>query len=365
MYQPNPAGRPAILTRRLLPLVVAQGCGGFNDNLVKNALVFLALFQLGEGGIAFSALAGALLIAPYILLSATAGALADRMPKRTLIVRLKVFEIGLMLLAGLGFLTGSVGLLLGVILGLGIQAALFGPVKYAILPEHLRHDELIAGNGALEAATFVTIVLGTVAGGALILLAGGATLVAALGAAAALLGLLAALGIPPTVAAAPVTPVEANLAGASWRCVRDAFAHRPIRLSLLGLSGFWTVGSTIITALPVVARDTLGGTGGVLTLLLVVFALGVGAGSLLCSRLLRGEISPRHVPFAAAGLGILTGAFALLAAALGPDAPRLVVRSVGQQDVAGRHDVHQPRHADRRSRIKGQWVQVARVDPPP
>ncbi|MCR0985077.1 acyl-[ACP]--phospholipid O-acyltransferase [Roseomonas populi] len=332
MNQPIPEGRPAILTRRLLPLVVAQGCGGFNDNLVKNALVILALFRLGEGGIAFSALAGALLIAPYILLSATAGALADRMPKRTLIVRLKVFEVGLVLLAGLGFLTGSVGLLLGVILGLGIQAALFGPVKYAILPEHLRHDELIAGNGAIEAATFVTIVLGTVAGGALILLTDGATLVAALGAGAALLGLVAALRIPPTVAAAPGTPVETNLVRASWHCVRDAFAHRPIRLSILGLSGFWTVGSTVITALPVVARDTLGGTGGVLTLFLVVFALGVGAGSLLCARLLRGEVSPRHVPLAALGLGILTGAFALLAAALGPVAaggPVDLFRSAG------------------------------------
>ncbi|MBI0539529.1 acyl-[ACP]--phospholipid O-acyltransferase [Roseomonas sp. KE2513] len=326
------AGRPAILTRRLLPLVVTQACGAFNDNLVKNALVVLALFRLGEGGIGFSALAGALLIAPYILLSATAGSLADRMPKRALIVRLKVFEIGLMLLAGLGFLTGSVTLLLGVILGLGIQSALFGPVKYAILPEHLRQDELIAGNGAIEAATFVAIVIGTVAGGAFILLPTGATLVASLGGAAAAAGLVAALALPPTTAVAPGTPVEANLARAAWSCVRGAFASRPIRLSIFGLSGFWTVGATIITALPVVARDTLGGTGGVLTLFLVIFAAGVGVGSLLCSRLLRGEVSPRYVPFAAAGLGLLTGAFALVAAALGPAAaggPMDLFRSAG------------------------------------
>ncbi len=333
MTHSSMGGRPAVLTRRLLPLVVTQACGAFNDNLVKNALVVLALFKLGEGGIGFSALAGALLIAPYILLSATAGALADRMPKGALIVRLKLLEAGLMLLAGLGFLTGSVGLLLAVILGLGVQAALFGPVKYAILPEHLRHDELIAGNGAVEAATFVAIVLGTVAGGALILLLAGPALVAALGAAVAALGLLAALRLPPTVAAAPGTPVEANLVRASWRCVRDAVASRPVRLSILGLSGFWTVGATVITALPVVARDTLGGTGGVLTLFLVVFAAGVGAGSVLCARLLGGEVSPRHVPFAAAGLGLLTGAFALLAAALGPAAatggPADLLGSVG------------------------------------
>jgi len=310
--------RPAILTRRLLPLVATQACGAFNDNLVKNALVVLALFRLGAGGVGLSALAGALLIAPYVLLSATAGALADRMPKKALIVRLKALEIGLMALAALGFLTGSVALLLAVILGLGIQSALFGPVKYAVLPEHLRHDELVAGNGAVEAATFVAIVLGTVAGGALILLPDGAALVAGLGAAVSILGLLAAWRLPPTVAAAPGTPLDANLARAALRCVREAFASRPIRLSILGLSGFWTVGSTVVTALPVVARDALGGTGGVLTLFLVVFAAGVGAGSILCARLLRGEVSPRHVPFAAAGLGLLTGAFALLAAALGP-----------------------------------------------
>ena len=168
-------------TRRLWPLVLAQSCGALNDNLVKNAMVVLALFELSIGGVGLSALAGALFIAPYILLSATAGKLADRFPKPRVILVYKLAEVLLMAAAAAAFLTESVPGLLVVLTGLGVQATLFGPVKYGLLPEHLADDELVAGNGVIEATTFLSIVCGTVAGGALILLPHGTVWVGAAG----------------------------------------------------------------------------------------------------------------------------------------------------------------------------------------
>ena len=140
-------------TRRLGPLVLAQSCGAFDDNFVKNAMVVLAVFKLGAGDAGLSLLAGALFIAPYILLSATAGKIADRFPKPAVIRIYKAAEVGLMIGAAAAFLTESLPALLAVLIGLGVQAALFGPVKYGILPEQLAEDELVAGNGAIEAST--------------------------------------------------------------------------------------------------------------------------------------------------------------------------------------------------------------------
>src|SRR4051794_40839369 len=190
-------------TRRLGPLVLAQACGALNDNLVKNAMVVLAIFQLSIGGAGLSALAGALFIAPYALLSATAGKLADRFEKPLLIRIYKAAEVGLMILAALAFLSGNVPALLAVLVGLGIQAALFGPVKYGVLPELLAEEELIAGNGAIEATTFLSIVAGTVAGGGLILLNGGTAIVGIVGVVLAVLGLFGAMRVPQAAAADP------------------------------------------------------------------------------------------------------------------------------------------------------------------
>ena len=204
-------------TRRLWPLALTQSCGALNDNLVKNAMVVLALFQLGIGGAGLSALAGALFIAPYILLSATAGKLADRFSKPRVILVYKVAELLLMAAAAAAFLTESVPGLLVVLTGLGVQATLFGPVKYGLLPEHLAEDELVAGNGVIEATTFLSIVCGTVAGGALVLLPHGTAWVGAAGMALSLLGLFAAMQDPAvagrrSVAAHHAEPVRRDLA---------------------------------------------------------------------------------------------------------------------------------------------------------
>jgi len=291
-----------LASRRLGPLCAAQACGAFNDNLAKNAMVVLAIFQLGSGGTGLSALAGALFIAPYALLSATAGQLADRYDKSRLIRIMKLAEIALMLVAGAGFLTGSVPLLLAVLFGLGVQATMFGPLKYGILPDHLADDELVAGNGLVEASTFLAILAGTIAGSALVLLPGGTFIVSAAGLAVSALGLVAALGIPRAPAADASLRIGWNIFRETGLVMRQASGNRPVWLSILALSWFWAMGGTLLTEFPAVVRDALGADGHVVSLLLGVFSVGVGVGSLLCARLLHGEISARHVPFAALGL---------------------------------------------------------------
>jgi acyl-[acyl-carrier-protein]-phospholipid O-acyltransferase/long-chain-fatty-acid--[acyl-carrier-protein] ligase len=304
-------------TRRLWPLALAQSCGALNDNLVKNAIVVLALFKLGIGGAGLSALAGALFIAPYVLLSATAGKLADRFPKPRVVLACKAAEVILMLAAAAAFLTESVVGLFAVLAGLGMQAALFGPVKYGLLPEQLAEDELVAGNGVIEATTFLSIVCGTVAGSALVQLDRGTAWVGVTGVVLSLIGLLAAARIPFSPAAEPSLYIGPNLVAETWRVVRHAAGIRSIWLCVLGLSWFWTMGATLMIEFPVVARDTLHSDGTVLTLQLAVFAVGVGVGSMHCARLLDGEVSPRFVPFAALGISLFCWDFATSAAAAG------------------------------------------------
>ena len=333
----NPTPPLSLLkTRRLWPLVLAQSCGALNDNLVKNAMVVLAIFKLGAGGAGLSALAGALFIAPYILISATAGKVADRFAKPRLIRVYKAAEVGLMLAAALAFLAESVSGLLIVLVGLGVQAALFGPVKYGILPEHLAEEELVAGNGVIEASTFLAIVIGTVAGGALVLLPGGTAIVGTVGVLLSLCGLFGAFRVPARPAAYPALEIGANIFTATWDVVRHAAARRAIWLSLLALSWFWTIGAILLTEFPIVARDTLGSGGSVLTLLLAVFALGTGAGSIGCAYWLKGEVSPRHVPFAAFGISVFCWDFAHAAGAAGvlPDAWAVLAAPAGWRMLA-------------------------------
>ena len=308
-----------LMSRRLGPLCLAQTCGAFNDNLIKNAMIVLAMFKLSGGGsgAGLAALAGALFIAPYAFLSATAGQLADKFDKSRLIRVLKAAEVVLMAAAAFGFATSSVPVLLAILFGLGVQAAMFGPLKYGILPDHLGEHELVAGNGLIEASTFMAILAGTVAGGALVLLDAGPGIVGAAGVAISMLGLAAAFVIPAAQPADRSLRIGWNIARETYTIVRQAAANRAVWLSILGLSWFWAIGATLLSEFPAIARDTLGADGHVVTLLLTMFAIGIGTGSILCSTLLRGEVSARYVPFAAFGITLFTwdfGSAALIAA---------------------------------------------------
>ena len=298
-----------IRSRRLAPLLLTQTLGAINDNLFKNALVVLVLFHAATGGPALVAAAGGVFIFPYVLLSATAGQIADRFEKQRTIVWVKVAEVALMALAALGFLLGSTPLLFAVLFGLGVQATFFGPLKYSILPSHLPEQELVAGNGLIEAGTFLGILVGTIAGGALFALPHGPAIVSVAGLTIALAGVASALAIPAAPSSAPGLSVGWNVVKETAGLLRTARANRPVWLCLLGLSWFWAVGATLLAELPTLVRDDLGADAHVVTLMLAFFSVGVGLGSVGCARLLKGAVTARFVPFAAIGLSVFIGDF--------------------------------------------------------
>ena len=315
-----------LATRRFAPLFWTQALGGFNDNLFKQAMALLVAYRAGASSgldpASLTALAGGTFVAPFIFLSAFAGSLADRMDKAVLARRLKLLEIALMVLAALALLSGNLVFLFGVLFLLGCQAALFGPVKYALLPAHLKTEELVTGNALVESATFVAILLGSILGGWLIGTASGTWIVAASLLVVAVLGYGASRFIP---AAAPASSWHDS--GGTLAILREAKADRTVWLSILGISWFWTLGATLLSFVPPLARDYLGGGESVASFLLGLFSIGIGVGSLLCARQLKGEITPRPVPFASLALSLGLVVFALATAAL--PAPAATGQSLG------------------------------------
>ncbi len=312
-------------TRRFAPLFWTQALGGFNDNLFKQAMALLVAFQAGAASgldpASLTALAGATFVAPFIFLSAFAGTLADSMDKAVLARRLKLLEIALMVLAAGALLSGHLVPLFAVLFLLGCQAALFGPVKYALLPAHLRPEELVSGNALVESATFVAILLGSILGGSLIGSQGGAAIVSGALLVFAAAGYLASRFIPQAL------PAEAAPHGTGTLAVlREARGNRTVWLSILGISWFWVIGATLLSFVPPLARDYLGGSEAVASCLLAIFSVGIAAGSLLCAKRLKGEITPRPVPFAALALSFGLAVFAAAAAAL--PAPAAMGQSV-------------------------------------
>ncbi|HLY55787.1 MAG TPA: acyl-[ACP]--phospholipid O-acyltransferase [Stellaceae bacterium] len=294
-------------TRRFLPLFLTQALGALNDNIFRNALVALVMIRHLDPTLIL--LTGGLLFLPYALFSLTAGQLADRFNKAMLMRLTKVFELLLMFVALWGFWIDSVTVLMAFMFGVGVQAAFFGPLKYGILPDHLTEQELVGGNALVEAGTYVAIMVGTIAGSWLVAQSHGTSLVPALGIAVAAAGLVASWYVPPTRPAAPDLRISWNAPLETWRLVRLATRNRPVWLSILGLSWFWTFGLIVLSELPEIVNG-LKAEELVFTVLLTVFAVGVGCGSILVGRLLKGDISARHVPFAAVGLTVFAVDFA-------------------------------------------------------
>jgi 1-acyl-sn-glycerol-3-phosphate acyltransferase len=295
--------------RRFAPFFWTQFLGAGNDNVYKNALVIFVAFQ-AAALTAFSSndlvnIAAAVFIAPFMLFSATAGQLADKFEKSRLIRLIKIFEIAIMVVGAIGFYRRDL-VLLFVALGLmGVHSTLFGPVKYAILPQHLRNDELVGGNGLVEMGTFVAILLGGIVGGLVIaikpdgpLFAGAVTI------AIAIAGYLVSRGIPETPAVAPALRINWNPVTETWRNLRFAHGNRVVWLSMLGISWFWFYGATYLTQFANFTKDVLGGDEHVATLLLALFSIGIGVGSLMCERLSGHKVEIGLVPFGSIGLSV-------------------------------------------------------------
>ncbi len=294
-------------SRRFLPLFVTQSLGAFNDNVFKNAIVFLVTFsmaqQTGINAPLMVAAAAGVFIFPFFLFSASAGQIADKYDKAWLIRILKLTEIAIMLVASLGFLLGNVWFLLVVLFLMGTQSTFFGPIKYGILPEQLSSDELIAGNAWVQSGTFIAILLGTVAG-KLVLDDLGVYLVSTVILVVAVFGWFSARFIPSTGPAAPDLEIDYNPFTSTWEMLRYAKSQKNIFLIILAISWFWFIGATFLTEITPFAKEVLGGDQNLATLLLVLFSVGMALGSLLCNSMLKGEVHATFVPLGALGMTI-------------------------------------------------------------
>jgi 1-acyl-sn-glycerol-3-phosphate acyltransferase len=293
-------------TRRFAPFFVTQFLGAFNDNLFKNALVVLLTFHAASWTTlapeVLTNLAAGIFIVPFFLFSATAGQLADKYDKAKLARLVKVLEMLIMGVAALGFFMHSLTVLLGALFLLGLHSTLFGPVKYAILPQHLREDELVGGNALVETGTFVAILVGTLAGGLLAGAAGHPSWVAFAGLLVAAAGFLASFGIPSAPAPVPGLVVNLNPVSETWRNIGFARQNRTVFLSILGISWFWLYGALFLAQFPVYAKNVLGGNETSVTLLLATFTVGIGLGSMLCEKLSGQHVEIGLVPFGSIGL---------------------------------------------------------------
>ena len=297
--------------RRFGPFFLTQFLGAANDNLFKFAFTLLATYHAAQwGGLAPSTagfVIGATFIAPFVLFSATSGQIADKLDKARLIRFVKEFEIAVMGVAAAGFLSQSAALLYGCVFLMGLHSTIFGPVKYAYLPQQLQAEELTGGNGMVEMGTFVAILLGTMAAGALMgRSANGPAYVAAATLAAAALGRLAAHFIPSSPAPEPGLRVNWNPFTETWRNLQVARGNRSVFLSLLGISWLWFCGSIFLTAFTPFTREVIGGNESVVTLLLAVFSTGIGLGSLLCERLSGRKVEIGLVPFGSFGMTLFS-----------------------------------------------------------
>ncbi|MDH3612278.1 MAG: MFS transporter [Gammaproteobacteria bacterium] len=295
--------------RRFLPFFITQFLGALNDNVFRNGLVILITFQgvlvLGMNHSQLANVAGALFILPFFLFSATAGQLADKYEKSVLMRRIKLLEIGLMLIAAYAFLTKSYPLLLFVLFLMGCQSTLFGPVKYAYLPQQLATEELIGGNALVEAGTYIAIILGLIIGGLTVAIDSlNQTILSACLVAFAIFGFIASRQVPTTRAVDPGLRISWNAWAETWRIVGFAREERSVFLSILGISWFWFFGSVMTLQVPAYTLDILNGNEVITTSLLVAFAIGVGIGSLLCERMSGHRIELGLVPFGSIGLSL-------------------------------------------------------------
>jgi 1-acyl-sn-glycerol-3-phosphate acyltransferase len=312
MSHPDPAAPPSqlrLLTeRRFGPFFATQLTGAFNDNLFKNTLVLLVTYQAArysalDPGL-LANLAAALFILPFLLFSAVAGQLADKYDKARLIRAIKLAEIAIIGVATAGFVLHSVAVLLGALFLMGAHSAFFGPVKYSIMPQVLRQDELVGGNGLLEMGTFLAILGGTIGAGVLASLTDNPWLISGVLATVAVAGAAVSFAVPSTRAAAPGLVLGWNPLKESLASLALARASRPVFLSLLGISWFWFFGAMLLTQFASYGKDVLGGDASVITLLLALFSVGVGAGSMLCEKLSGHRVEIGLVPFGSIGLTV-------------------------------------------------------------
>ena len=295
--------------RRFAPFFATQFLGALNDNVFRNGFLILATFQgvhlLGMNHSQLANVAGAIFILPYVLLSATSGQIADKFEKSMLMRRIKILEIVLMSTAAIAFMSRSYVLLLLVLFLMGCQSTLFGPVKYAYLPQQLASHELVGGNALVESGTYVAIILGLIIGGVAVgFNPDSAIMVSTCLIGFAVVGYIASRQVPATRAVDPELEIRINPWSQTLRIIGFAREEKSVFLSILGISWFWFFGSVMTLQMPAYTLDILNGNEFVTTCLLATFAIGVGIGSLLCERMSGHRIELGLVPFGSIGLSL-------------------------------------------------------------
>ncbi|MBU1253003.1 MAG: MFS transporter [Alphaproteobacteria bacterium] len=306
--------------KRFLPLFCTQLLNAFNDNLYKTAMVLFVVYSVynsEDREAMFSAVASALFIIPFVLLSAIAGQLADMRDKARIIRIVKLCEIGIMVLGAFGLFLAwrgiavdafAIPLLLFALLLAGIQSTFLGPIKYAILPQHLRKREVLAGTGLVEAGTYIAILAGTILAGVIPVeyVAGGIMVTA-------VVGYLASRQIPPALPMGEIEPIDWNVLRSSIRLIAGTMHDRQVWYAILAISFFWTIGAVLFIQFPPLAKNVLMASKEVASLFLVVFSIGVAIGSVGINTLLRNVVSARHAPVSVIAMGIFVIGFYLIA----------------------------------------------------
>jgi len=293
-------------SRRFAPLFWAQFWAALNDNVLKNALVIILLYgDVTSHGDALVTVAGAVFIFPFFILSGLGGELADKYVKAVVARRLKFAEIFVAAFAAGGFFLHSVALLFVALALFGVVAALFGPVKYAILPDQLSIGELATGNALVEGATFMAILIGTLAGGRLV---AGSSHMGWVALAVVLLAILSwgfASRIPGSAPSAPDLAITANPWTSTYHLLKTLYADRRLWDGMVIVSWFWLVGAVVLSLLPAIVKDIVGGSEGVVTLCLAIFAIGIAAGSLFAAQLSHVRPNLALVPIGAIIMGLV------------------------------------------------------------
>jgi MFS family permease len=290
--------------RRFAPLFATQFLGAFNDSLFKQAVVLFVTYQLYSNPakeFQFSAIAHGLFILRFFLFSAVSGQLADDHDKAKLIRIIKLAEIGIMILGGAGILLADIPLMLAAVGLMGVHSTFFGPIKYAILPQHLRRDEVLGGTGLVEAGTYIAILGGTILAG---ILATAPAIAAATTIGIAVLGFLAGRQVPPAPPAAERIPFNWHIIHASIELVSETLHIRRLFLAILSISFFWTIGAVLIIIFPPLVKNVLGADEQVASLFIAIFSIGIAIGSVLINRLLKSEVSARFAPASVIGMGL-------------------------------------------------------------
>jgi MFS family permease len=290
--------------RRFLPLFVTQFLNAFNDNFFKMAMVVLATYTILQGGeqeeAYYNALAGAIFILPFFILSAVSGQIADSMDKRKIILWVKSAEIGIMLVGATGILIHSIPLMFVALFAMGVHSTFFGPIKYGILPQHLKQDEVLGGTGFVEAGTYIAILTGTIVGGILPAewAAAGVIMVA-------ILGRVTAQYVPPAPPEpdAPPLNVDWNIFRSSWRLVNSTMHVPRLFLAIIAISFFWAIGAVLAAQFPPMVKNALAGDRTVATLFTAIFSVGVAAGSIIINRILKGTVSAKYAPASVLAMG--------------------------------------------------------------